>query len=161
MKKRVLTMTLALAMCLTLFAANALAATTTEKISIKIPGCNATFTLENVSEEYGLVQGNVPEYIFAFPGENGKVTCDTRAAVDLYGEFHGEKANAGGGVPTMEAGWSRGYDFADDGPGEGVTLVTVFALPDGSLSLSEDTSHSDETHQAKITFGTPSSILTS
>lgn len=149
MKKQFSTLLLALVMCLTIIPVSAVASEITENVSIKIPGCDAIFTLENVSTQYGIVKGGVPEYIFAMPGENGKVTCDTAALVDLFGEFHGTNpsdSNAGGGAPVFEAGWSYEYNFAGS-DGEGVTIVTAFLQGDGSLAT-EDTSNMT----AQITF---------
>ncbi|MDR1705102.1 MAG: S-layer homology domain-containing protein [Clostridiales bacterium] len=155
MKKRTISLLLALLVCFTLIPSAVMAAEPVTKLSVKIPGCTAVFTLENASAEYGLLKADVPEYIIALPGLSGKVICDTKAAVDLYGEFIADdpaKSNAGGGMPIMEAGWSRGYDFADDGPGKGITLVSVFVVKDGSLSLAEDYGDIGEEIVSKITF---------
>ena len=137
MKKRIISMALTFLLCLSLFPVAALAAE--DEVTIKIPGCDATFTLESAGPEYGVIEGDVTEYIFALPGENGKMSCDTRALASLYGQFTGDDprdSNAGGGDPVFEADWSYGYNFAGT-PGKGITIVSVFVLADGSLADTE------------------------
>jgi len=152
MKKRVLAFCLALMLCLTFIPV--IAAETDEQIKIQVPGCGATFTVKNANTEYGLLEGDVPEYIITFPGENGIVSSDTSAVVNLYGWFVGDDPNdsySGGGTPTMEAGGSYGYNFPGKS-GKGVTFVTVFAMEDGSLALVEEPMKEEEKPVAIITF---------
>ena len=137
MKKRIVSIMLTLLGCLSLYPVTALAAD--DAVAIKIPGCDAVFMLENAGPEYGIIEGDVTEYIFALPGENGRMSCDTRALASLYGQFTGDDpkdSNAGGGEPVFEADWSYGYNFKGT-PGKGVTIVSVYVMEDGSLADTE------------------------
>ena len=140
MKKRFLSLALVLMMCLTLFHATALAADTVSQISIKIPACDAVFTLENVRAEYVIATSrynDLPIYRFALLGTGGKVTCDLAAEIDVsYTRIDVKPENSeiqGGGYPAP-AGWSESYParwIEQDGGGLFEVFLTVRG--DGTL----------------------------
>ncbi|MDR3309746.1 MAG: hypothetical protein LBS90_00150 [Oscillospiraceae bacterium] len=53
-----------------------------DKITVKVPGCDAAFTLENVCAVYQSTyfeEGNTTSYNFFFLDDKGKVSCDSAA----------------------------------------------------------------------------------
>ena len=176
MKKRNLSLALALTLILTLvpiLAPSALAADTIPSITIKIPGSDAVFTLENVSPEYVIAKdtiardynadgtyverGGVPDFRFAFPGKNGKISCDTSGVI--FGSYREGDAdmlmlNAGPIFPyEVSAVWSHGYnswfnrdDLTLNGSGH---LEVIIALDNNGVFV--DPFETDVT-VAKITF---------
>jgi len=151
MKKRLLSVFLVVCMLLTMFSGTAWAAEETNVTVIRIPGSNATFTLENANSEYGILanlsetlsycggtlsfgQSSAPTYVFTFPGEDGRITCDTPAYVDSCGAyFMGDSGEicAGGGDREESGTWQAYYDLKPY-VGHSCTLVNIYA--DGSLN---------------------------
>lgn len=151
MKKRLLSVFLVACMLLTMFSGTAWAAEETNVTVIRIPGSNATFTLENANSEYGILANlsetlsycggtlsfgpsSAPTYVFTFPGEDGRITCDTPAYVDSCGAyFMGDSGEicAGGGDREESGTWQAYYDLKPY-VGHSCTLVNIYA--DGSLN---------------------------
>ena len=146
--KKFLSPALALILTLALYAglfplSNASASTAhtaeLQTVTIKIPGSDAIFTLENVSAEYVLTTSSdgLPLYRFAFPGDYGKVTCDQSADVDaVYSwlDVNPQNSGGGGGEQTMPAGWSVGYPSDWIGAdGEGLVDMFLTIRDDGTL----------------------------
>ena len=139
MKKRFLTLALVFALCLTLVPATAIAAESIAEISIKIPGCGAVFTLEDASAEYVIATSydGLPEYRFALPGYNGKITCDSTADImfgQTWEDVIPQNSDAGGGEYTSPAGWSQSCPAKwRELDGKGMISISLVVHEDGTL----------------------------
>jgi hypothetical protein len=148
MKKIILSLVLALALCLTLTPGAAFAADsdTVIKTAVKFPGSEAEFILENVAAEYVVVDvDGVPEYRIAFPGTDGKITCDSAANVEYSQVFEdfdnpaNSGAGGGGSMEPLEPGWSEGYPQSWTGlNGRGLAQVIVAIYEDGTMIYGSD-----------------------
>ena len=109
-----------------------------DSIEIKIPGCEATFSLENVNSQFGIIEYNSSTettYYITFPGETGKVTCDSAAYIGIYNEFIGDdpsKSFASSGGSLLGSNWSQTYSFPDR-EGKGICIYEVYILSNGEL----------------------------
>jgi len=141
MKKHFLTLALALILCLTLIPGSAFAADTVSKVEIKFPSSNAVFTLENVAAEYVIAKQNeLPVYRIAFPGTEGRLTCNSPANVE-YSQTWEDADNpadsgfgGGGPIEPLKAGWSEVYPARwKTLNGKGLATVELTLFDDGTL----------------------------
>ena len=160
MKKKVFSFVLVFVLVVGLFAGLPMDAAAADgaltTVSVKIPGCNATFTLENVVAEYGYLTSEIepglkspPEYTFAFPGTTGRITCDTATELEMC-FISTNPFSFDEGFLEVEAGWSYKYDSTKGD----VTIVYIPILKDGSLGTGSSYG-GDVVSQAVFVFGSP------
>ncbi len=119
MKKKIITLALAVVMCLSVMTSvtaadtlNRVASTIpgtdieynyVENVTVQIPGTEVTFELEKVSEKVGVVydSNGIPTYRFSFLEEGGKVTVKQDAEFFISEEYYSQEgAEWGDGHPV-------------------------------------------------------------
>jgi hypothetical protein len=99
--------------------ANASTLEIVEQAKIKFPGCDAIFSVANVYAVYAIATNydDLPVYMVSFPGDKGRLTCDSPA----HRSYNGSSWSAaepmallsGGGssLSPDNAGWQDGYGY--------------------------------------------------
>jgi len=126
--------------CIMLVSGIAYARETIGKIDIVMPNCVAIFTLENVDADYVVLKENgIYSYRFAFPGTDGKATCDSYALSQIsyiWADADPSSSDAGGGGSDepMAPGWTCQYPPNwTSMDGKGLWSVYLNIYPDGTL----------------------------
>jgi hypothetical protein len=117
-------------------------AATTTNISVKIPGCNATFDLRNVSTRYRehISEYGIHDYEFFFPAGQADFSCDSPAFVffqrpdngDTPGDYY---------YCTINQKWDSSVINK-----EANKMCAVYVKTDGSLATTSKTADSATTH---------------
>ena len=134
MRKRIIGIVLVIALCIGLaLPVTASSSDIIPEITIRIPGSDALFTLENVSAQYVLTtnRDGLPNYRFAFPGMSGRVSANKPANLNFTSVY---ETGFGGGEGESAAGWYfvPWIDASEDDP---ITFILdIFICQDGSLT---------------------------